>query len=392
MKRILVVLLLASLAFAADDGIASIMDVIEGATAEMGDPTAGSFWSWASLSGAALVVSSVLLAFIYLWGTMFRNPQMVSYVKLEMYELVVTVLIVIFVLGVVGSLSNLEIGSLLPHEFIPEGPSTASDYYNDCRIDPSDTIYEVAEVYFDKCVENDMSAWLNLNYILNMYVDMGASITPYGRPLGIGLVASPLAGVASPLKQLLYNATTALTIAYVVNYAQYYTFVFAVDAILLYYLPIGVFLRSFLPTRRLGGTILALCLSFLLVFPILITFAFIIFYNDTGPMITFRGFFTGYLENINFTDMVSDAFNPEEYKGMVTFFTDAIGTVGTILQKFIGGIFAIAMVFPISVVGKAFVIGYVIPAFNVMLLVQATKSLSKSFGEETDIGALTRMI
>ncbi len=391
MKKIFVVLFLLSLASVAHAEIKSITDIIEGDD-EGGDVTRRGYWDWASLAGIALVVSAIILAFIYLWGTMFRNVQMVSYVKLEMYELVVSALLVVLVLGVVGALSNLEIGSLLPGEFIPSGPGTISGYYEGCRISPTDTIYEISEVYFDKCVEEDMSAWLNMNYILNMYVDMAASITPYARPLGIGLISSPLAGMASPLKQLLYNATTGLTIAYVMNYAQYYTFVFAVDVLLLYYLPIGVFLRSFLPTRRLGGTIIGVSLSFLLVFPLLTTFAFILFYNDTGPLITFRGFTTAYLADIDFTGMLEEYTNPDNYKGFVTLFTGVLGGIGTMLQKVIGAVFAIAMMFPISVVGKAFVIGYVIPAFNVMMFVQATIALSKSFGDEIDVGALTRMI
>jgi hypothetical protein len=50
------------------------------------------------------------------------------------------------------------------------------------------------------------------------------------------------------------------------------------------------------------------------------------------------------------------------------------------------------MVFPISVVGKAFMVGYLMPAFNILIFTQAALSLSKSFGEEVDISSLTRMI
>ena len=347
------------------------------------------YWSWVALSGAALMASSAILAFMYVWGTLFRNNELVSSVKIEIYELFVTVFLIMFILAIAGSLSGLEIGGLLPAEFIPVEESV---WRPGCKIETTDTVYTVTEVYFSECVAADFAAWLNLNYILNMYVDMAASITPYTRPMGIGLISAPLAGLASPLKQLLYNATTALTIAYIINYAQYYTFVFSMDVFLFYYLPIGVFLRSFVPTRRLGGTLIAVALSFLLVYPLLTTLSFILFYNDYGPMETFESFMTGYLETISFEDLLTRYANPEEYTGFSAFFTGPLGSIGTLIKDVFGAVFTLAMVFPISVVGKAFVIGYAVPAFNIMLFVQATISLSKSFGEEIDIGSLTRMI
>ncbi|NYZ77699.1 hypothetical protein H0O02_05305 [Candidatus Micrarchaeota archaeon] len=355
-----------------------------------GSGLSGGYWSWVALSGAALVTSAVILAFIYAWGTMFRNSSLTSYVKLEIYELVVTALLVMLVLAVAGSLSTFELGKLIPASLIqPSGGGLLVP--DECSITSSDTIYKITETYF-KCVGNDMESWLNMNYILNMYVDMGASVTPYARPLGIGLISSPLAGLASPLKQLLYNATTALTIAYVINYAQYYSFTFAMEVFILYYLPIGVFLRCFLPTRRLGGTLIAICLGFLVIYPLLTTFAYLLFYNGTGPMVTFRSFMVQYFENGAFLDQLTQYFNPVNYHGFAGFLTGALGGIGDMFQQIFGGIFLVALVFPISVVGRAFVIGYIVPAFNVMILVQAILALSKSFGEEIDVSSLTRMI
>ncbi len=341
----------------------------------------GGFWSWVALCGAALLTSVVILAFIYAWGTLFRNNELISFVKLELYEVVVTAILVFYVIGIAGSLSNLGIGKLLPPSVLPSGVS------------PDATIYEITENYFLE-VGRDMEVWLNLNYVINVYVDMASSITQYARPLGIGLVSAPLAGFATPLKQLLYNCTTALTIAYVINYAQYYTFLFATEVFLGYYLPIGVFLRCFLPTRRLGGTLIAVCLSFLLIFPFLTTLTYFIFYNENGPMITFRSFIVQYYgPGGDFWTKISHFLNPFTYSsGLFGFVTGALGSIGNLLQDVFGSIFLVIMVFPISVVGKAFMIGYLMPAFNILIFTQAALSLSKSFGEEVDISSLTRMI
>ena len=391
MRKLLIFALLLISFASVSHSIASIDDIISGATG-------GEFWGWATLSAAAIVASSIILIFAYVWGTMFRDANMISFVKIELYEVIVTILILMFVLALVGVLSQLTISFFIPEPFIPTGTSgvtgSVDEIAGGCKIEPTDTIYKTSEVYFNDCVGEDIAAWMNMNYILNIYVDHAASLTPYSRPLGIGLISSPLAGLASPLKQLLYNATSALTIAYIVNYAQYYTFVFAVDAFLLYYLPIGIFFRSFTPTRRLGGTIIAITISFLVVFPFLVTLSFIMFYNDLGPMVTFRSFMTDYIADINFDTLLEKYMNPESFQeeGFLSFFANALGGVGNMLQEVIGSVFVFMMVFPISVIGRAFVIGYIIPAFTVLIFTQATISLSKSLGDEIDISSLTRMI
>src|SRR5512143_995172 len=139
-----------------------------------------------------------------------------------------------------------------------------------------------------------MSGWLQMNYVLNIYVDQMASVTPYARPLGVGLVASPLAGLASPIKQLLYNMSVALSIAFIINHAQLVVYIFSLQAFLKYYLPAGIFLRSFTPTRRLGGTLIGVALAFLFVFPALSSITYTMFYNRCdpasggGPLVPFR--------------------------------------------------------------------------------------------------------
>jgi len=51
-------------------------------------------------------------------------------------------------------------------------------------------IYDAAATYYER-VDSDMSGWLGMNYILNMYIDQVASVTPYARPLGVGMVGLP---------------------------------------------------------------------------------------------------------------------------------------------------------------------------------------------------------
>lgn len=338
------------------------------------------------LSGLAIAASIALLAAMYLWAAIFRNQQLNAYVKSEIYELFITALLIIFIGGAVGAMSTLKVNDFLPVHLLPE------------NVDSSTTVYQATYLYYVK-VGEDMSGWLSMNYLISMYIDQIASVTPYARPLGVGLVASPMAGFAAPLKQLLYQMSTALSIAYIINAAQKLVYLFALQASLKYYLPLGIFFRSFTPTRRLGGALLGISLTFLFVFPALSTISYSMFYNrGSGPLITFGNMigqyftdttssgFLGVFENFfgnNFTDVGGGV------SGMVG---SAFGGIGQLFQTLIGGILLTVMMFPISVVSYAFAIGFVIPAFNIIIFTQVAKSLSKSFGEEVDMSSLTRLI
>jgi len=355
---------------------ATIMDVVGSFSATSGY----GYWDWLPLVGAALFASIALLAFIYIWATLFRDNNLISLVKLEFYEMVVTIMLVFFLLMVVGFMTGLKVGSFMPAALIPSA------------VDPNMNIYQLTEKYFNE-VGTSFADWLNLNYIANVYVDQVASVTPYSRPMGIGLIASPMAGLASPIKQLLYNATSALSVAYVVNYAQYYTFLFATAAFLKYFLPVGIFLRAFTPTRRFGGSIIGVCMGFLLVFPLLITLTYFVFYSNNGPMVTFGSFVKDYIyDSADFSSLFGTFMNPAGFTGFADFFSGVLGGLGTMIESVFKTVFLGIMMFPIALVGQAFVIGFVMPAFNILMFTQATIALSKSFGEEVDIGALTRMI
>jgi len=354
-------------------------DILAGSQLLPGSETG--LWGWAGLSGMALSVSAVLLAFIYLLGTIFKNPQTIAYVKSELFELFVSAFMIITLFGLIAAIASISIGTILPPSMVP---ANAQSY----------TVFDASKYYYEQ-VGSDMEVWLNMNYAINMWIDQMASVTPYARPLGVGLVASPLAGMAAPIKQLLYNMTVALSVAYVVNYAQLYVFVFSLQAFLKYYLPAGIFLRAFTPTRRLGGTLIGVSAAFLFIFPVLSTITYVIMYNSTGPMVSFNSMIGDYFGDTTIDGMrahMETFFTSNFTSGLSDLVTSAFGGIGSMLQNFVGGLFLSFVLLPVATVGIAFAVGFVIPAFNILIFTYAAKGLSKSFGEEVDISSLTRLI
>jgi hypothetical protein len=354
---------------------------------------AGGLWDWAALSGAALSVSGVILAFIYSWSVLFRNPSLEAYVRQEIYEVLVSGVLLVFIIGLVGAMSGLSLGSFLPAQLLPGGGDATT------QVDAYTNVYSATAKYYQR-VTSDMEGWLNLNYFMNIIIDQMASITPYARPLGVGLVASPMAGFASPIKQLLYNMSVGLSIAYIINVAQLYVYVFSLQAFLKYYLPMGIFFRCFTPTRRLGGTLIGIAVAFLFVFPALSTITYSMLYNKAGgPLMTFYNLLTYYISDQgSFREFATNFFKSNftttgsGSPGVTDMVTGTFGLFFGSLQGMLGGTFLMFLIFPISIVSMAFVVGFVVPAFNIIVFTEAAKGLSKSFGDEVDLSALTRLI
>ncbi|MFH1520508.1 MAG: hypothetical protein ABID61_02590 [Candidatus Micrarchaeota archaeon] len=340
------------------------------------------FWEWFPLIGGALVVSATILAFLYMWSSLFRDQNLNALVKLELSELVITTALLLIILMGVGAVANLQIGTLLPQDLLP------------AKVVTTDNVWSVSEKYFEE-VANDMGAWLELNYLLNWFFDSMATATVYARPLGVGIITAPLAGFASPIKQLLYNMTVALSVAYVINYAQLYVLTFAFVAFLKYYLPIGIILRSFTPTRRIGGTIIGVTIAFLFIYPFLVSITYMMFYSqNASPMVTWRSFASEYINDVTngLGGKINGYFGNRLTGGFLDFVGGSLSSLGGALENVVGKTFLIAMMIPISIVGLAFGLGFIMPAFNILLFVQAARFLSKSLGEEMDITSLTRMI
>ena len=369
------------------NGMLSPDEIIQGVS---GNPLGwDGLWGWAGLCGAALSVSAVLLGFIYMWASLFRNSQLTAYVKQELYELAISGVLIVLLFAAVGAMSNITMGQILPGFLMPAGVS------------PDTTIYDGAAKYYQQ-VDKDMSGWLELNYILNIYVDQVASVTPYARPLGVGLVASPMAGFAAPLKQLFYNMSVALSMAFIINQAQLVVYIFSLHAFFKFYLPLGMFLRCFTPTRALGGTLIGVAVSFLFVFPALSVISYGMFYSQAGgPLVSFNTMIGSYLGDTgtvlyqSFDNFFGNNYStaPTDENGdVIDLVGGGIGGIGFIFKNLIGGSFLVLMMFPISIVSWAFALGFIMPAFNALIFTQAAKNLSKTFVEEVDISSLTRMI
>ncbi|MDD2655831.1 MAG: hypothetical protein PHQ80_04150 [Candidatus ainarchaeum sp.] len=321
---------------------------------------------WQFASGAALLASVALIVFFYLLSKLFQNAEGTSWAKLELYEVLVTAIILIGLAGATDLACNARASWLFPSTSVP------GDY----------NIYQGSVFYLEEFSDKIMLITTSL-YAFYSWMDPITSMTLTGKPLGIGTAIQPTSGIAATVKPGMTNAFNMLIVGYITNKAQMFLVDFFSFGFLKYYLPLGILMRCFTPTRRIGGTIIALALGFLFVYPFLI-----IMEGEFG---------------LNSLNLMSDEFIPNFWQELGTFvvpsFTglfdlslDSLNILGHLLQSGLGAIaFGLLYLFA-SAASYAFLFGLFFPAFNVLILVTTTRYLSKSMGEEIDVTNLTRLI
>lgn len=326
------------------------------------------FADWQALSGAALLASVSIIVFLYLVNRFFQNAEGTGWAKLELYEVFVTVVIM------VGVFAASELACSARAAWVFPGTARFGDV----------NIYEASVSYLDGFSSKIMGITTVL-YGFYAGLDLISSMQLAGRPLFLGSTIQPTGGFAVTIKPGLTNAFNMLIIAFIINKVQIFLIDFLSFGFIKYYLPIGLFLRSFTPTRRIGGTIIAIALGFLFIYPFLI-----ILQGEVGlrPLSIISD------ELINFRKDIS-ALNGQEF---VEWWRDSISLLG--ILDFIGVVFRSAiglfifglLYFSANAAGYAFLVGLFFPAFNTLILVTTIRYLSKSMGEEIDVTNLTRLI
>ncbi len=338
-------------------------------TEQICGPAGSLFTEWQMFTGAALLFSIAAIVFLYLVNRFFQNSEGAAWSKLELYEVFVTVVIIIAVAAATDQACKVHAGMLFPGTSIPSG-------YN---------IYQASVYYLEEFSSSLMYITTAL-YAMYCWMDPLASMTFTGKPLGIGTAIQPTAGIAATIKPGLTNAFNMLIIGYVINKVQIFLVDFVSFGFLKYYLPLGVVLRSFAPTRRIGGTIIAIALGFLFVYPFLT-----ILEGEFG---------------LNALHVLSDDFIPDFWADagqfsatefIETFFEgffslDIFNLLGFVVNTAIGTVAFGALYISISAASYAFLVGLFFPAFNTLILVTTIRYLSKSMGEEMDVTNLTRLI
>lgn len=341
------------------------------------------------LSFLALLVSAFYVLFFYFWGKLTSNPNTDVWVKGEIYEIGATAFIVLLFLPL----------------FLNVACAFKLGEYN---------IFKTAHVYLES-LKASITAVMDVLALGYATIDIAASISIKASPFGLGLSAADVgAGIVAFWKPIILQITNALTLGYIFASAQTVILEYFTYGMITKILPLGILLRSFTPTRRVGGMLLGLSIGLLFLYPFILTLNY--FLVKDYLLVSWNQKSNAWELDESFKNI-----SLEIGKGLIPFDQNAsfwrnfiqgvldVVFIGVSIRTLIAFIFAIftsegwviALIwFSIilvwyAVVAGAYlgiVAGIILPAINTVILIQGIRYFTYLFGEELDITTLTRMV
>ncbi|MGB9719113.1 MAG: hypothetical protein ACPL06_00780 [Candidatus Anstonellales archaeon] len=334
------------------------------------------------LSFLALLVSSFYILFFYFWGKLTSNPNTDVWVKGELYEIGATVFIVLVFLPI----------------FLNVACAFKLGDYN---------IFETAHLYLES-LKASITAVMDVLALGYAAVDMIASVSIKASPFGLGLSANDVgAGVIALWKPIILQMTNALTLGYIFASAQTVILEYFTYGMVTKILPLGILLRSFTPTRKVGGMLLGLSLGLLFLYPLILTLNYLLVKDYL--VVSWDEKSHGWKLDESFRSVGSDILNaaipmdPDAsfWENFFKIAGEVVSIVGSIAFAITTGLGFVILAWVIitalwgAIISGAYlgiVAGIILPALNTVILIQGIRYFTYLFGEELDITTLTRMV
>jgi hypothetical protein len=308
---------------------------------------------------------------------LLNNEEGQVLLKLELFELFSTAFVIFLSIGLVQAACELPVSGV---------------FFNPDYMEPGDNLFDAAAAVLQSFSEDLAIAMTTLN-IVYIPIDFQTTTTLTMQPMGLGTVVQPTSGIGAIVKPALVNAMQAIALAYIVIRAEMFVLDFSTYAFITFYFPLGIILRSFTPTRRIGGTIIGIVLGLVLVFPFLVVLngvvAFGIWPNANpfsfteGDWDALKNFTSGSFTNLfGGLSGLSDLANPFNF----------FYAINQLIGGGFGAIIGFVIFFFMRSAVAAFFIGLFFPALNTLLLVTTVRYITKTLGEEIDVTNLMRLI
>jgi len=221
------------------------------------------FTGWEPVLMLAVLFSFTIAAVIFVAGIAARNSKLRSYGIGEFYEAGASLIFVVFFM----LLAALIFG-IIPGLYIGVDPYNTSLTY----------IYNTINA-----TQGLLTALYNPAMFAYFYASISITVTT------LATISSIFQYSAIPLEILFIIPATALSSLLVeglmVLYTEFYLILFAMYASIPVFLIPGIFLRSIMPTRSVGGLLIGAAIGFYFILPTLFSIAF--FFTSEGTMQAF---------------------------------------------------------------------------------------------------------
>ena len=214
----------------------------------------GSLLDWANLFGLiplSIAASVGISLIIYLVGKILQHDQMVLEIKAQIFDLFLTLAVISVVIALL---------KLPCHIYVIQ--------HNGVRLN----LYESAFFYL-QVAEYLNAALLGLSidyYVITMFI---LRFTISNAVFG-GLSLQAYSGAALTIKPFLSKLMVGITTAYTSAVVQVFLYEFLTFGAVKYVLPLGIFLRTFSPFKRIGGALIGFSLASPIFYSVVAAYSF----------------------------------------------------------------------------------------------------------------------
>ncbi len=208
---------------------------------------------WVPVGIISLLVSFAIVALLYMIAEFVKSAELNAWAKNEVYEVMMTALIVgmiVVLFGMVNGLSYAMVGDNIYTKSL--------EYLNDVA-EHLISFAPLGGFYWDLLFYDELIGFL-------ASLSAGLSVVPVWL-LVLGGSFNFFAGF-NILGEALVTLTDLVAILHISNEAQIVLLQFIQREMFRFFLPLGIVLRTFPVTRRTGSTIIAVAVTFYIIYPL----------------------------------------------------------------------------------------------------------------------------
>ncbi len=317
---------------------------------------------WKIMFSIAIIISFTITALMLMIGKAIGKEELIATAKNDLYQTLMNAVIVILFSSIVLLICNIGL-----------------QQFSFTRT--SGNIFDASEKYFEysKFVSEDTyrKTTDGIMYITGISTLRIGTTYPEGSDPWIGFSILPFAGVTVLLGAL---QTIMSLVTFSISIAEGYSLILkAIENYVLILLPAGVLLRSFSPTRGLGGVLIAISCSLFVFFPGVFAILYLVGGEET-PSDQYSMIWWGEMVGVAGSAAATSAAGG----GVIAAASVASGT----------GL-SIALIIVKSAllgVGKMLLFVYLFPAIAWFMIASITNSLSITLGAELNVSTLGRLL
>ena len=224
--------------------------------------------SWMSVVMLVYLINLILLGLVYMFSKMLSSPSLESKVKEEVLQLISSALLIVM-LGIVISMGDIYVSGIPMDQYIGQPLAQMIDMHGSVSVFDVDYAYLIAlQTKIKSAIHDLISKVRRWEWFFNAY--FGAIINgvniPFPSQAFLGLWSDMIKNYVIA-EQYMWLSITGYFILNLLLWVE--------SSMLSVYLPLGLVLRMFPPTRAGGATLIAMVVGLYFIFPYMLAYLYL---------------------------------------------------------------------------------------------------------------------